>query len=525
MNWYYYWTAPQVGEAMRTGSIFATPSGIEPVHPSPPGPKLPEPDSANFVNVTLNGKTFINKGMVAFGLIPAAFRDETGETFGGVGSAIALKRGTWKQNKDGSFSGSLIVQPDRGFNVDGTINYQGRQHEVEFTLNPYYSSTPLSFNASQKTLALQYKSTLLYTERQHKTTTGLDSLAVRNSELVGLVLDPQEPIANKTFSHLNLDAEGLVLNSDGTSWVSDEYGPYVHLFSSEGDLIRSIQPPDAVLPFQDVPGARNPVLNFTASVDPTTGRAGNQGFEGLTINPSGTKLFVFLQSATIQDGGSNKDTQQNTRLFVYDISSISLIPPVYIGQYVVTLPVKASNNHTFAQSELHYLSDTQFLVLARDGNGNGDGVGNEESKYKNVDLFDISEATNIAHTQFDSPAHPIAVNGVVVKGIKPAKYQPFISMIDSIQLGRFGLHNGVPIDPTLLNSKWESLALAPVGDPSFPDDYFIITASDNDFLTTNGVAAGMHYDAGSNVDSQFMVWRATLPSVQRGSVETSIGIH
>lgn len=99
---------------------------------------------------------------------------------------------------------------------DGTINYQGRHHEVEITLNPYYDTTPLSFNDSQKTLALKYKSTLLYTERQHKSTTGLDSVAVRPSELVGLVLDPPEPIANKIFSHLNLDAEGLVLNADGT---------------------------------------------------------------------------------------------------------------------------------------------------------------------------------------------------------------------------------------------------------------------------------------------------------------------
>lgn len=463
--------------------------------------------------------------MVAFGLIPAAFRDSTGETFGGVGSAIALKHGTWTQNKDGSYSGSVIVQPDRGFNVDGTINYRGRHHEVAFTLNPYYNSTPLSFNDSQKTLALTYKSTLLYTERQNKFTTGLDSLAVRPSELVGLVLDPPDPIANKTFNHLNLDAEGLVLNADGTVWVSDEYGPHIHLFGPDGSLIRSIEAPDAILPFQNVSGVSKPVLNFTASIDPTTGRAANQGYEGLTTNPSGSKLFALLQSATIQDGGTTKETEQNTRFLAYDIiGDALLIPPVYVAEYVVPLPRKAKNNHTFAQSEFHYLTDTQFLVLARDGNGNGDGVGNEKSDYKNIDLFDVSKATNIAHTKFDSPANPIAVDGVIVEGITPAVYQPFISMIDPVQLGRFGLHNGVPIDPTLLNSKWESLAVAPVGDPNFPDDYFIMTASDNDFLTTDGFAAGAAYNAGSNVDNQFMVWRATLPSVERGSVEASIGI-
>jgi hypothetical protein len=36
---------------------------------------------------------------------------------GGIGSAIALERGSFKQNSDGTYSGTLIVQPDRGFNV------------------------------------------------------------------------------------------------------------------------------------------------------------------------------------------------------------------------------------------------------------------------------------------------------------------------------------------------------------------------------------------------------------------------
>lgn len=33
-----------------------------------------------------------------------------------------------------------------------------------------------------------------------------------------------------------------------------------------------------------------------------------------------------------------------------------------------------------------------------------------------------------------------------------------------------------PDDGTLLDAKWESLALAPVGDESFPNDFFLFTA-------------------------------------------------
>jgi len=34
---------------------------------------------------------------------------------------------------------------------------------------------------------------------------------------------------------------------------------------------------------------------------------------------------------------------------------------------------------------------------------------------------------------------------------------------------------GKPDDQTLIDSKWESLALAPVNDPAFPNDYFLFT--------------------------------------------------
>ena len=40
-----------------------------------------------------------------------------GDTLGGIGSAIALKSGSFSQNADDSFKGTFIVQPDRGFNV------------------------------------------------------------------------------------------------------------------------------------------------------------------------------------------------------------------------------------------------------------------------------------------------------------------------------------------------------------------------------------------------------------------------
>lgn len=36
---------------------------------------------------------------------------------GGIGSAIAIQSGSFTQKADGTYTGTIIAQPDRGFNV------------------------------------------------------------------------------------------------------------------------------------------------------------------------------------------------------------------------------------------------------------------------------------------------------------------------------------------------------------------------------------------------------------------------
>ncbi|KAI0635217.1 esterase-like activity of phytase-domain-containing protein [Trametes polyzona] len=469
-----------------------------------------EPDPSFAVKVTVGGVQYINKGLVAFGLIPSNFVESTGDTLGGIGSAIALKRGTFAKQSNGSFTGTLVVQPDRGFNIDGTIDYQARQHQIDFVLSPYYSKDDLSFEDGLRTLQLTYRDTLLYTERESQKTTGLDALSVRpgGADLSNISEDPPLPVA-PSDNHLSVDAEGLALNADGTFWVSDEYGPYIYLFSPEGQLIETIQPPEAILPFVD--GA----LNFTSATDPTTGRSANKGFEGLTLDSTGTTLYALLQSATVQDGGSDKTTSRFTRLLAYDVSNPLSTRPPLIGEYVVPLP-QSKKGKTRAASEVHFVSDGVFLVLSRDGDGHGGD--DAKSSYKQADLLDIRGATDIHGTDFDDPSNPIAVDGKLNKAITPGTYVSFVDFIDDTQLGRFGVHNGKPVDQTLVDAKWESLALAPCLDPQFPDDFFLFTAADNDFISTQGIALGVPFDAGLDNDNQFMVFRVTLPGASAQEV-------
>ena len=83
--------------------------------------------------------------------------------------------------------------------------------------------------------------------------------------------------------------------------------------------------------------------------------------------------------------------------------------------------------------------------------------------------------------------------GKLDSDIVPAEYCPWLSYNVNDQLGRFGVHNGGAQDAKLLNEKWESFALAPVaGEESRRDgdgdgeEYFLISLSDNDFITQNG---------------------------------------
>lgn len=138
--------------------------------------------------------------------------------------------------------------------------------------------------------------------------------------------------------------------------MSDEYGPYIYHFTSSGSLVQTISPPPAILP------VINGVLNFTSNTQPTTGRAADLGFEGLTASPDGTTLYALLQVATIQDGGLDRNTSRFTRLLAYDVT---VAPPILTGEWIVPLP-QDSNGDTLPQSELHFISPSVFFVLAHD---------------------------------------------------------------------------------------------------------------------------------------------------------------
>ena len=303
-------------------------------------------------------------------------------------------------------------------------------------------------------------------------------------------------------------------------------------------MLAAIAPPDAFIPHRngsdsfssDTPPLYNPD-EIIVPADPTTGRANNQGFEGLTLSPDGKTLNVLLQSALDQEGGLDDATRRYSRFLSYDISTQ---PPTLLAEHVVPLPTystKKGKTKIAAQSEIHAITSTQFLVLARDsGNGFGDGSKNTESLYRHIDVFDISAATDVKGGSADSTNGSIAsADGELNDGITPAKYCSWLDFNVNSELGRFGLHNGGDEDKGLLNEKWESIAVVPVEPVAAGEggvdadatgaesrDVFIFSLSDNDFITQNGFmdfgAFPYKDSSGYDVNNQALVFRATVPA-------------
>src|SRR5262249_21846924 len=196
------------------------------------------------------------------------------------------------------------------------VDYRGRLHRFEVTLNPLYSGS----TTSQHQLQLQYKTSILFHKPGGIQTTGLDPDAVQSADLVF----PDLPIASSNQS-ISVDNEAVVYLGDGTVWASDEYGPYIYHYGPHGALLQVIRPPDAFIPMRK-DASNNVVENFSANSppigvtydkgNPVSGRQNNQGFEGLAMSPDRKTLFILLQSALIQDldTASIKLSRHHTRL-------------------------------------------------------------------------------------------------------------------------------------------------------------------------------------------------------------------
>ncbi|KAL2129231.1 hypothetical protein VTI74DRAFT_8060 [Chaetomium olivicolor] len=497
-------------------------------------------------STSCNGQAYTYNGLAGFGSLKSDARDQYGDTIS-IGSSMAIK--DWKRVGK-QYKAVLYGLPDRGWNTNGTQNTVPRVHVFDITFTPAPDAT--AADPSGPNLEFDYRSTILLSGPDGKLMTGLDPDFTGGLDYPGFPTLPAATYPGDGFGgpgpgdkRISIDAEGLVVEKDGSFWISDEYGPYVAKFDKKGQMVAAIMPPDALLPIRKGEISFNsntaPIYNRSMVPDPKDpdhGRQNNQGFEGLTISPDGTTLWVMLQSAARQEGGASSSKRRNTRLLKYALrqkkdGKQGGVEVAYEAEFVVPLPTYTNGEgkkRVAAQSEIHYISDTQLLVLSRDSSA-GRGQEDPLSRYRHVDIVDVSAATNIKGTKFDDIHNGnVTAGGIedpsdkLVDGVTPAEYCPFIDYNINSELNKFKtaegdvIHNGSPVNLGLLNEKWESLALVPAGSGCRDkDEYYLFTLSDNDFITDNGYAnfgKVRFTDDSATVpflDSQALVFKVTLP--------------
>jgi hypothetical protein len=123
------------------------------------------------------------------------------------------------------------VSPPRR-NTQGTLNYNPRIQKLKITYTPAPDATVAKPSAAN--IEFKYLGTILLKDPKGEPCTGLDPTGV--AKFGGL---PDVPAAtykgngfanntgNDVRTRVSVDGEGLVLNDDGSFWVSDEYGPFV----------------------------------------------------------------------------------------------------------------------------------------------------------------------------------------------------------------------------------------------------------------------------------------------------------
>ena len=471
-------------------------------------------------SVSFGGQSFVNKGLVGVGVFATNVIDGRGDTFGSF-SSFKIDHNSWRKNANGSYSGTLYSLPDRGYNVAGLIAYPARIHQMGLTFTPDYTAS----NVQQTQLTLSLQRTISVTDFTGQTTTAVDPTGATTLQGYSNVAT-----AGGKFA---IDGEGLALRADGTFYISDEYGATVYHVAADGRMLGLITPPQALIPaFSSATysGFTTASAAIATGVQ-TGGRRDNQGMEAVDLTPDGRYLVSMLQSATRQDNPSdNNQGRLFTRLMVYDVSQTAT-PASAIGHYLVELPtfdrdgVNGSADRAAAQSEILALSPTTFLVLSRDGNGNGSGDNGRPIVFKTVSLVSITGATNLAGTAYANGYTP-AANGITgaVAGITAAQVTPFVNLLNPTQLARFGIDLNVgaegsasPVSVNSLGEKWEALSLVPVLDAAAPNDYFLMVGNDNDFLGTSVTMLGqpaVDATAGTAVadnPNRVLVYRVTLP--------------
>jgi hypothetical protein len=293
-------------------------------------------------------------------------------------------------------------------------------------------------------------------------------------------LNPQLLNSDVGTLGMSFDPEGLAVGKGGHFYVADEYGPSVYEFTSSGQFIRAFATPANLVPHTNT----NALDYVNGRPTVVHGRQDNRGFEGLTFNTSGTKLYAVMQDPLVDEGGNGDGRRsrnlrvvefdavsgQSTAQFVYrlePIAALNAIDPATADDFSAT-----NQGRSIGLSAIHALSNTEFLVLERDNRGLGVEV-TAAPLHKRVYRISIAGATDVSSLS-------LAGSNDLPAGVVPVSK---VEELDILAVLRAAGASDIP-------EKLEGLAIG----PRLTDGrHLVLIGSDNDYSVTQ-TGAGEQFE-------------------------------
>lgn len=289
---------------------------------------------------------------------------------------VLLKTADGVEIQNGGYGSDACAHPtdsslfylitDRGPNID----YTGEQGKGKLFPVPEYSPRIGLFRMEKDGSVSLVKEIILKTP-EGKPITGLPNPEGRGATgeiaytLDGRILGTDD---------YGLDSEGIAAAKDGTFWLSDEYGPHIVHFAADGTEIERISPYGMTTGNRHLPAV-------------LARRRANRGMEGLALTPDGKTLVGLMQSTLYNPSKKEITNKCLIRLVTFDIASGDTKQFVYI-----------QNKETDSTCGIAALSNTEFVVIERDGNFSG-----EKETHKYLFKIDISEATDVTGSDVQAP--------------------------------------------------------------------------------------------------------------------------
>lgn len=332
--------------------------------------------------------------------IPGSARDKSGLD-------VAFDAAT-TNNMLGGFSGLeysgkndiYLALSDRG-PQDGAVDWSCRVQKVRIPISP----------AGNQAIEAELLETILLLDETGRPFTGLAAAFKAEKSSVNFT-------SNRSANPSRFDPEGIRVGDCGQLFISDEYGPRVIEFSSDGKMVREFTMPEKIL-------INSPGLNkLDENSNNTSGRQSNRGMEGLAISLDQKTLFGLIQSPLLQDCETTRDTYVVSTLVTNPKNGVSeqikttVVKEVLTGlncrllqfsvsgehQKEVLYPLDQSSNKL---NEILAIDDDSFIVIERDGAA---GV---EAAFKKIMLISTKQATDISAMEKLPPKEiPVAVTPV-----------------------------------------------------------------------------------------------------------------